>query len=100
VVPGGDLTGGDDGVFLGVGSSFELCVGSAVVWAAITDGTSNTILLGETRSSVCFNNIVVSGDVPVTLTAAPEPGSLTLLSAMLGVTALGHGMRRARSRIA
>ena len=83
------------------GSSFDLCVGSAFVSAPITDGTSNTILLGETRSNVCFNNIVVSGDLPVTLAAAPEPGSLALLPpAMLGVTALGHGMRRARPRIA
>ena len=40
------------------------------------------------------------GGCPGALTAAPEPGSLALLSAMLGVLAFGHGMQRARSRIA
>jgi hypothetical protein len=100
-VPGADSGGGENGVFLGGNSSFDACFGSASLSAPIIDGTSNTISFGETRSNVCFNNIVVSPDVQVIAIAAAEPGSLALLlPAMLGLTALGYSMQRARSPIA
>lgn len=86
-------------VYLGGNSSFDLCVGSAGISAPILDGTSNTITFGETRSSVCFGDIVVDPNVQVTIIATPEPDALALLlPAMLGLTVVGHGMQRRLSR--
>jgi hypothetical protein len=93
----GDPTGEAPGIHVGDGASFDLCSSSARV-STIADGTSNTITFAETRNAACFNNIDVPGDVQVIATAAPEPGSLALLlPAIVGLTAAGYGVQRARS---
>jgi hypothetical protein len=71
---------------------------AALTVSTIADGTSNTISFAETRNAACFDNIGVPDDVQVIATAAAEPGSFAmLLPAIIGLTAAGYGMRRARS---
>ena len=85
-LPIGQFVGGE--VDLGPGSSIDLCLNSARVSNPILDGTSNTILFGETRNSVCFNNIVVGADLAVTIDTTepapvPEPAPLAVLASAL-----------------
>ena len=82
--PGGIGDGTSNTIVFEADSRFDICLSNFQVTQRITDGTSNTILLGET---FCYEGLQVVDVVA----AVPAPAALTL---MLGGLAMLPPARR------
>jgi len=78
---------------IGEDGFFGICF-SNVRLNQVTDGTSNTILVGENDPNACFQNVGI--DPNVTGGSVPGPGLLAVLA--LGLLGLGGAARRHRGR--
>jgi hypothetical protein len=77
-------------VLIGEDSRFDLCLPAARLGVVIQDGSSRTIGFGEAQSGICLTNVRVGADLAEA--ALPEPAPLGLLLA--GLAALVAGRRQ------
>ncbi len=89
VVVGGITDGTSNTILIGEMGQFGACFARGRF--GIVDGTSNTILIGEAQSNVCLENVTVADRFAAT---AAEPASLGVL--VPGLVALRRLRRRAR----
>ncbi len=94
VLVGGITDGTSNTILIGEMGQFGACFANARF--GITDGTSNTILLGETQSNVCLDNVTVADMFAATVA---EPGSLgaVLVPALVALRRLRRRARHARA---